>query len=172
MAHLTRWRHIYLHRAEPGCGKIQNSAPTSHHSDGTPMASKPTEAIHLQRPCFGRDQVKWARDIRPLHLSGVTTASQFQVESNSNRSETAGSFQLHLQLLNNRSASTDSSITKNTIRMEPSDSISGSRMPGTVSTLTTDCQAHSMEAGSDPGPPSAHTPRPGGCHFWRRPSQN
>jgi len=163
MAHLTHWRHIYLHRVGQDFGKTQNSVPMSHHSDGTRMASKHTEAIHLQRRCFGKDQVKWARDIQPLHLSGVITANQFQVESNNNLLETAGSFQLHQLLLNNLSASTDSSITKNTIRMEPSDSISGSRMPGMESMLTIDSQAHNMEVASDHGLPNAHTLRHGGC---------
>ena len=128
------------------------------------MDSRSKGHHHLQKIYFGNDQQKWAKAIRHLHLSGVITANQFQVESNNNHLEIAGSFQLHQLLLNNLSASTDSSTTENTTKMEPSDSISGSRMAGMASTLTTDYRAENMAMASDHGPPSAPTPKLGGCH--------
>ena len=168
MAHLIHLKHIYRPRKEQDSGKIQSLVPMSHLSDGMHMVSKHMEATLHQRLCYGRDQVKWVKGIQQLLLSGEIMVNQFQVESNSNHLEIAGSFQQHQRLLNNLSEFTDLYTTKNTIKMALLDSISGSRMRGMVSMLTTDCQVNNTEVDSDPGPPKDHTLRHGGCLSSRR----
>ncbi len=121
----THLRPIYQHRLDLNSGKILSSVPTSLHSDGTPMVLKHMEATLHQRLYFGRDQVRWVKDIQPLHLSGEIMVSQYLVELSNNHLEIAGSLHQHQLLQNNQSESIDLFITKNTIKMVPLDSISG-----------------------------------------------
>lgn len=80
----THLRPIYQHRLDQNSGKILSSVPISLHSDGMPMVLKPMEATHHQRLYFGRDQVRWVKDIQPLHLSGEIMVSQYLVELSNN----------------------------------------------------------------------------------------
>ena len=95
MVHQTHLRPIYQHKLDPNSGKILSSVPTSLLSDGTPMVLKPMEVTHHQRLCFGRDQVRWVKDIQLLHLFGEIMANQYLVELSNNHLEIAGSLHQH-----------------------------------------------------------------------------
>lgn len=126
----------------------------------------------LLRRSIGNDHQKWVRDTQIIPHCGASTVSPSQMESGNNLWEIAGSSQLFLHSLKIRKESTDSSTTKNTTIMVPSDSTSGSKMHGLVSTLMIGCQATSGVEASDHGLLRDQEAKLGGCPFWRKLTQN
>lgn len=172
MEPLTLSRRLRKHKRVKHSGKIPSLALTHRHSGGTTTALPFREALLHQKRFSGRDQARWDKAIQRNHPSGETTIYQSLMALSSNPLVIAGSSQPHQPLLRTPNAYTGLLIIENTIRMAPSDFISGSKMAGTVSTLTTDYRAESMVMDSDHGPHRDPMPKPGGCHCLRKLTQS